>query len=125
MKALKATDTRLRNEGLGEVWKADLTTHAKDLVAVRLVKARDPGNAGGSIPVVLFDYDVNVTVHDERVDSKVGEISAGAKLIEIFNFGAKAEGESKSQHSEREIQNLKFTVPVAMPRSADGWGEGF
>ena len=114
MKALKDVDTRLQRDALGCVWTADFKTLAHDLVAVRLAKGEDPANPSKSVPVVLFDYDVNLAVDDEKGAADQAELGVGGMFLQVINFSGKVGGSSSKKHSEKEVQNLKFTVPVSM-----------
>lgn len=114
MKALKEVDDTLQNEKLGSVWTGDIKTHGGDLVHVRLVKAEDPNHTGKSIPTILFDYEVNVIVDETKRTNTSREISAKAKLLQVFSFTAEATGETGNEQRAGSVHKLSFTVPVAL-----------
>jgi len=114
MSGLQQVDGIMQSKGIGCVWTADLNTAAKDLVNVRLVKAPDPENEKKSRPVILFDFDVNVAVEDEKGESDKAEISVGGKFLKVFNISGAIGGASNKKHGEKTVHNLKFTVPVCM-----------
>ena len=66
MNGLKNADIKLNDEKLGRIWNADFSTLARDLVQVRLAKGKDPQNGKSSVPIMLFDYDVNITIQDDK-----------------------------------------------------------
>ena len=117
VQAISDADKTLQEQQLGKIWKEDLQTHAKELVNVRIVKGKTSVD-GVSIPVMLVDFDVNVTVgYSGETMAKAaveGNIGAASSLLQIVGVsgGAKGSGEATLSGSRSDVQNLKFTVPV-------------
>lgn len=112
-KAISDADKKLREEKIGRICEA-FNTHSKDLISAHLVKGKDPENDKKSIPVLLLEFDVNIAVIDEKGEADEEKIGVGAKFLQVFNFGGEVKGKSSKTHSEKEIQNLKFTIPVSI-----------
>jgi hypothetical protein len=68
-----------------------------------------------SIPVILFDYDVNIEIQDGTGRESEIEVGAAAKFLRVIGLSTKARLQGDSRHNETEVQRLKFTIPVAMP----------
>jgi len=114
LSGLKGADDIITNKGLGSVWAGDFTTLAKDLVNVRLVKAKNPKDPKKSIPVMLFDYEIALEVEDKAGSSDSADIGISAKFLKVFSMSGKVTGESNQQNTNKQGHTLKFTVPVSM-----------
>ena len=114
LKAIQDADNKLEKEGLGGVWRTDFITHSQALINVRIAKGIDPSKPGKSQPVLILDYDVNITVEDTTKSGDSAEIGVKAKLLSIFSFQGKVEGQSEKSLLEKSIQNLKFSIPIAI-----------
>lgn len=116
MKALKETDASLQKDGLGSICSGNIITLGEDLVNVRLIKINDPDNDKKSIPAILFDYEVNILVDETKRKKASGELSASAKFLRVFSATAKTAGETEKECEKAEVQKLRFTVPVVIPK---------
>lgn len=114
LKGIQDGDTRLEKESLGRVWRSDLNTHSQALINLRIAKGTNPKDPSKSIPVLILDYDVNVTVEDASKSGDSAELGVKGNVLSIFSFKGDVKGESEKSLLEKSVQNLKFSVPVAM-----------
>ena len=114
MKGVEEADKKLREGELGKIWRGNFSTLGANLINVGIAKVEDPNNKGASLPVLVFQFDVNVIVEDKKKAGSSAEIGVGAKVLSIFSFTGKVKGESEKALLEKSAQNLKFSVPVAM-----------
>lgn len=114
MQGLEEADVKLKAGNLGKIWREDFNTVSTSLINVGIAKVADPSNEGASLPVLIFQFDTNVVVEDKKESSDSAEVGAEAKVLHIFSVTGKVNGGSGESLMEKSIQNLKFSVPVAM-----------
>lgn len=115
LKGLRKVDERLMTEqGMGYIWKGDFETISTDLVGLKIAKGQGDVNDPSvpPVPILIFDFDVNVTVSDNQVKSSEAELSAGTKILNVISAQAKVNAGSNSSNNTLASQNLKFSVPV-------------
>lgn len=112
IKGVKSADETLQKNEVGEIWKEDFNTISSDLVNLRMAKGQKNNNPKESLPVLIFEYDVNIAVNNIEKSNSSSEISAKAKFLEVVGFSGATKGGSESEEHNGTIQNLKFSIPV-------------
>ena len=113
MKGIKNSDKRLQVEGIGEIWKEDFNTASSDLVNLKMGKGQKDGDPNESIPILVFEYNVNLVVTQAEKTESSSEISASAKLLNVITFNGSTKAGSGTDNSKATTQNLKFSIPVS------------
>ncbi|MDD9175498.1 hypothetical protein ERW49_08410 [Aliivibrio finisterrensis] len=112
LKGLKNADDKLSKDKLGSVWTDDFNTISSDLVNLKLAKGQKD-NSDKSVPVLVFDFDINVEVGSEKNKDSSSNLSTNAKILNVISFGGGINAGSSSKKNQVSTQNLKFSVPVS------------
>lgn len=115
LRGISKADQRLLSENLGRVWRDDFSTHSSSLISLRIAKGQTlVDGERRSQPVLIFDFDVNVSVEESHEVADSAEVSARAGFLKVVSMTGKVSGTSGAGSAEKSVQNIKFCVPVSL-----------